>query len=140
MKIFIDTNIWVYQTNANSIFHAAATQKLMDLRPKGFVFHISTQVLREYAKATTLEGSLAHSQIQANMSRMRQINIVLEETQPVIIELEKLIGRFNVKGKSVYDCNIVATMQHYSIDTILTHNVKDFTPRYDGLITVLPLL
>ncbi len=140
MKIFIDTNIWVYQTNANSIFHAAATQKLIDLQANGFIFHISTQVLREYAKATTLEAFLTHSQVQANMSRMRLITVVLEETQPVTVELEKLIGRFNVKGKSVYDCNIVATMQHYSVDTILTHNVKDFTPRYDGLLTVLPLL
>ncbi len=85
---------------------------------------------------------IGHSVIAKNMRLMRNNLKVLSETPDVIAELERLISTVTppVMGKAVYDCNIVATMLHYGIDTILTHNVKDFTPRYDGMITVMPLI
>jgi predicted nucleic acid-binding protein len=44
-----------------------------------------------------------------------------------------------VGGKQIHDANIVATMQTYGIDKLLTHNTVDFA-RYQSLITVIPLV
>jgi predicted nucleic acid-binding protein len=44
-----------------------------------------------------------------------------------------------IGGKQVHDANIVATMQVYGIDQLLTHNVTDFD-RFTEFITVLPLI
>ena len=44
-----------------------------------------------------------------------------------------------IRDKQVHDANIVATMQVYGIDQLLTHNVADFA-RFQPRIAVLPLV
>jgi predicted nucleic acid-binding protein len=41
-------------------------------------------------------------------------------------------------GRHVYDVNIVATMQAYGIQNLLTNNPGDFAP-FASIITILPL-
>ena len=42
-------------------------------------------------------------------------------------------------GKQVHDANIVATMQAYGVNRLLTDNTADYV-RFSGLITVIPLV
>jgi hypothetical protein len=52
-----------------------------------------------------------------------------------------MVRSYHVRGRSVYDCNIVATMVGHGVGELLTHNVKDFQ-RYvsDRLISVRRLV
>jgi predicted nucleic acid-binding protein len=37
-----------------------------------------------------------------------------------------LIEQYNITGKAVHDCNIVATIKAYNIKALLTNNISDF--------------
>jgi predicted nucleic acid-binding protein len=50
---FVDTNILIYATNAQSPWHQPATAALNDARQQGVNFVISPQVLREYLVTAT---------------------------------------------------------------------------------------
>ena len=52
-------------------------------------------------------------------------------------EWERLVQKYQVKGKNVHDARIVAAMSQYRITHLLTFNVKDFS-RYDGITVVDP--
>jgi predicted nucleic acid-binding protein len=60
---------------------------------------------------------------------------VLEENESVLRELLSLAGQFEVRGKQIHDCNIVATMRANGIARLATRNSSDFK-RYASLITV----
>ncbi len=91
MNIFVDTSIWVYATDDSSPFYPDAVRKLSGLQADGYRMIISTQTLREYAKACTSARVLAHQDIVNNMDWMRRQFSVLDETALVIAELEKLL-------------------------------------------------
>ena len=63
---------------------------------------------------------------------------VAEESVHVTERLLALMEQFSTGGKQIHDANIVATMQVYDIERLLTHNMRDFD-RFSSLITLLPL-
>ncbi len=59
---------------------------------------------------------------------------------PIVLDhVVNLLQTIPTAGKQVHDANIVATMQAYTIQHLLTHNVSDFN-RFAGLITIVPLV
>jgi predicted nucleic acid-binding protein len=64
---------------------------------------------------------------------------VAEDNAQVTEKLLSLMQQIAIGGKQVHDANIVATMQAYGIDQLLTHNVADFA-RFSAHITLLPLI
>jgi predicted nucleic acid-binding protein len=58
---------------------------------------------------------------------------VLEETEAVLAELLGLVERFEVKGRQVHDCNVVATMRAHGVHRLATRNAGDFL-RYGDLV------
>jgi len=47
----------------------------------------------------------------------------------------RLVQQFEVHGKQVHDCNIVATMLTHGVRHLATRNAADFT-RYESLISI----
>lgn len=138
--IFIDTNCWVYASNPQSSFYEAAQQKLNEFQERDYEICSCPQVIKEYTRVLTSEGLFSPEEIRQKAAFIRQSTTFLSETSGTIAEFEALVESHQVKGKPVYDCNIVAMMLHYDVRTLLTHNVTDFLPRYDALIQVLPLI
>ena len=138
--IFIDTNCWVYASNPQSSFYTAAQQKLNECQERDYEICSCPQIIKEYTRVLTSEGIFSPEEIRQKTAFIRESTTFLPETFGTIAEFEALIEKNRVKGKSVYDCNIVAMMLHYDVRTLLTHNVADFSPRYDALIQVLPLV
>lgn len=141
--VFIDTNILVYANLALSPLHLQATQRLQDLDEQGFTLWVSRQILREYLSAMTRQGDLTGeipiaslvADVQYFVNRFR----VAEDNLQVTESLLALMEQVPIGGRQVHDANIVATMQAYGIDQLLTHNVADFN-RFSDFITVLPLV
>ncbi|UBF24522.1 hypothetical protein K9N68_22915 [Kovacikia minuta CCNUW1] len=50
-----------------------------------------------------------------------------------------MIEQIPTGGRQIHDANIVATMQTYGVQNLLTHNTADFD-RFSQVITVLPLI
>jgi predicted nucleic acid-binding protein len=138
--VFVDTNIWVYATNPESQFFEFAQKKLNDLQDAENEIFISTQIIKEYTRVLTSEANFTYSEIRKKVNFLRTNFNLLDETADVMAIFEELIENHKVKGKPVYDCCIVASMIHNNIETLLTHNVTDFNPRYENQIKVIPML
>jgi predicted nucleic acid-binding protein len=141
-RLFVDTNVLIYATNASSPWHGLANAALQEARQLGIELIISTQVLREYlATATRLSGTdsgIPFADIFENLQTFQREFTVVEDTRLVAAALENLVRSVAVAGKQVHDTNIVAAMQIYGIRHLLTNNGDDFA-RFAQFITVVPL-
>jgi predicted nucleic acid-binding protein len=141
-RLFVDTNVLIYATNASSPWHGLANAALQEARQLGIELIISTQVLREYlATATRLSGTdsgIPFADIFENLQTFQSEFTVVEDTRLVAVALENLVRSVAVAGKQVHDTNIVAAMQIYGIRHLLTNNGDDFA-RFAQFITVVPL-
>jgi predicted nucleic acid-binding protein len=142
-SLFIDTNILIYATNAASPWHTAATTALQDAYTNGVALVISSQVVREYlAAATRVSAAGAGPSVAtliSNAQAFRHQFQVLADNPQVLDNLLTLMQQISIGGKQVHDANIVATMQAYKVQSLLTHNVADFT-RFSHLIRIVPLV
>jgi predicted nucleic acid-binding protein len=141
--LFVDTNILVFATDADSPFQSAAETELEQWRKQGTDLYIGVQVLREYLAVTTRPalGQVAppdYPAILGNIASFRSEFHVLEDTRLASEKLGELIQRFAVKGRQVHDANIAASMLIHGLQHLLTHNGSDFT-RFSPLIIVHPL-
>ena len=142
-SVFLDTNILVYASIAGSPFNQAAVQAIQRVYDSGVEVWISRQVLREYLATLSRPQEFAAAlpietlveDIHLFQTRFR----VAEDGHQVTERLLTLMEQVPVGGRQVHDANIVATMQAYGINQLLTHNVADFN-RFSDFITVLPLV
>ena len=140
---FLDTNILIYASIAQSPLHTTALNAIWEREQIGIELWISRQILREYLAALSrpqaftppISISILAVQVQAFERRFQ----IAEDNAQVTANLLTLIHQVSVGGKQIHDANIVATMQTYGISHILTHNTADFN-RFAGFITVLPLV
>lgn len=141
-RLFVDTNVLIYATNASSPWHGLANAALQEARQLGIELIISTQVLREYlATATRLSGAssgIPLTDIFENLQTFQREFTVVEDARSVAAALENLARSVAVAGKQVHDANIVAAMQIHGIRHLLTNNGDDFA-RFAQFITVVPL-
>lgn len=143
MIVFVDTNILVYGTTVDSPFYQNAIDKLTQFDGQGILLCISNQVLREYMTVTTRldikQGKYNPSVLEKEVMEFEENFQVVEENRDTRKQLLALLHHTIIGGKQVHDANLVATMLHYGIGTILTHNIADFK-RFDTLIQIMPLL
>jgi predicted nucleic acid-binding protein len=141
--VFVDANILVYATFDHFPWYAAARDRVGALAAAPASLYTSRQVMREFLAVTTRPGFMAPMPtiafltvaVQGFESRFE----ILEDDHTVTALLLELINKPGARGRQVHDANIVATMRHYGIPNLLTHNTSDFA-RYQPWITVLPLI
>ncbi len=142
-RIFVDTNVLVYATQASAPWHAEALQMMTDLRSAGSQLWISRQTLREYlatlSRPQTFAMPLPMQVLAADVRQFESLFAVAEDGPAVTVHLLNLLTNISCAGKQVHDANIVATMLTHSIPKLLTHNVSDFN-RFVAHITILPLV
>jgi predicted nucleic acid-binding protein len=141
--VFLDTNILVYASFPGTSFHIAARARLSELETSGAILWASRQVLREFLAVTTRPGAVLPPPASAALSQVVQqfeaAFQIADEDAAVTTALLDLLTSRTIQGKQIHDANIVATMQRYSIQWLLTHNTSDFA-RYVPDIGVLPLV
>ncbi len=143
-KLFVDTNILVYANNSLSPFCTAARQKLIDATADFDSVWVSRQVFREFAAIVSREmnstiGRVNFDKLAASIHQMEHDFSVAENSGAVTKFWLALLKETNTSGKQVHDAQIVATMLHYRIDHLLTHNEADFK-RFSHLIKIVSLV
>lgn len=140
--VFLDTNILVYASVAESPVHTRAVDALRNLARSGTELWISRQVLREFLAVLTrpqlFSPPVSPTKLTSAVRDFQQRFQIAEDTSAVMERLLVLIEQLPVGGKQIHDANIVATMQVYGISQLLTANHTDFA-RFTDLITVQPL-
>jgi predicted nucleic acid-binding protein len=141
--LFLDTNVLVYATVPAAPLHTPAAAVLATAQAAGGELWISRQILREYlavlSRPQTFTPPIAAHQLVNEVQAFQALFLIADETAVVTANLLNLISTVPVSGKQVHDANVVATMQAYGIQRLLTHNTGDFA-RFGSLITVLPLV
>ena len=140
--LLVDTNILVFANVAQAPLHKVALQTLQHYDALGRELWISRQVVREYLATVTRPQrfamptpvAIALARVQYFLRTFR----VAEDNADVTERLLDLVEHIPTGGSQVHDANIVATMQVYGVNHLLTHNTKDFE-RFAHLITVVPL-
>ena len=142
-KIFIDTNILIYASLAQSPFHDKAVAHLREFELAEIDLYISRQVLREYLAVMTrpdvLTEEIPLSSLVQDVRGFEESLVVLDDGPAVTAKLLEIIEQHAVAGKQIHDANIVASMLVHNVPTLLTHNTADFK-RYQERITVIPLM
>jgi len=136
---FLDTSLIVAATIEAHPSHARAAAFVNSAVSAGTDLCISPQICREFLVVLTrqpvsgrifsLEEALGALEIWMADCRL------LPENHAVLEELLSLVQRYQVRGKQVHDCNIVATMRASGIMYLATRNAADFK-RYADLIEV----
>ena len=143
-KILIDTNILVHANAVQSPFHTAAKLHLASVHSQYDELWISVQIIREYmatkSRLTLLANAYNAQEILLDVKEFENNFIIASNDLVTQSHLLNLAIRYEVKGKQVHDCNIVATMLQHDIGIILTQNVGDFTRYQSEGITILPLI
>lgn len=128
-KIFIDTNILVYLSNEESLFHEVALERFKHVVEKYDIW-ISRQVLREYAVVMSrqefYEKTLTSRDIVDDIVKWENSFKVIDETKDITDNLKNLLVKYDLKGKRIHDANIVASMMKFSIPLLFTFDVRDF--------------
>ena len=137
--IFLDTSLIVAATVEAHPSHAAAAAFVHSAVSTGSDLCISPQIRREFLVVLTrqpvsdrvfsLEEALGTLEVWTTDCRL------LEESHAVLEELLSLVQRYQVRGKQVHDCNIVATMRANGVNRLATRNAGDFK-RYVELIEI----
>jgi predicted nucleic acid-binding protein len=139
-SVFVDTNILVYATIAESPLHEAARSRLQRLRESGADLFCSNQVLREYLVTLTRPGLFPdppdRQQVLETLEDLRERYTVLPDNELVGAQLIQLMRSVDCAGKQVHDANIIATMLSGGVKALLTENVKDFK-RFESYVTIL---
>jgi predicted nucleic acid-binding protein len=138
--LFVDTNVLIFATNTDSPWHNLAAGALRAEVTRGTELVASAQILREYLAAATRPGAvnLSLPAIIGNLQTFQSTFRVVDDTRATFGLLTSLVQTVLVAGRQIHDANIVATMQHYRVHRLLTHNVGDFA-RFSHLIPIVPL-
>lgn len=139
-KVFADTNIVLRAFHSDFPEHGQVKAQFDQLITEQSSIFISRQVIREYlvqvTHPRTFTTPLTIDEASNHLGQITKICTVLDDTAPVTTRLLALLKTYPTGGKQVHDANIVATMQAFEIDTLLTLNIEDFK-RYADTITLL---
>lgn len=140
--VFLDTSLVVAATVEAHPSHAAAAQYIDDVVAGAATLHVSPQVCREFLVVLTRQpvSGRVFTVEEAHLALSVWLTgcVVLEESEAVLAECLALAKLFEVRGKQIHDCNIVATMRVHRIETLATRNPTDFK-RYIDLIEVVAI-
>jgi predicted nucleic acid-binding protein len=144
-KVFLDTNVLVYADTGDPVFGHAAQTKILYLASQGYELWINRQVIREYCVIVSRKmkdaGNYDPERLVSRVRQMEQQFLVADETKDSTTVLLGLITQYGVMGKSIHDCNIVATIKTLGITNLITQNTADFN-RYStegfALISIIP--
>ena len=138
---FLDTNILVYASASESMYHEVCVEYLKKQRQSGTRLIASRQVLREFmatlSRPQSFSPPVQRDRIVWMLAEFQRYMAVCDDNALVGTCLSRIFSEIPVGGKQVHDANIVATMLVHGIPTLATYNLADFRrfERYIHLTT-----
>ena len=139
----LDANILIYAVNTNAPQHTASRRLLEAALDSAVTLYVTLQILCEFYSVVTNPKRIAAAFTAAEATQM--IADLLElpglrilATPPRAAQkLTELLKHHPVTAASIFDLQIVATMQANDIQRIYTFNVSDFE-EVPELVVVVP--
>lgn len=142
MSVLLDTNILTRAAQPGHPMHAAAVGAVAALRRRGEVLCLVPQNLYEFWVGCTRPVAqnglgLSPAEAAAELTRLKSLFVLLDETPGVYPQWEQLVVRHSVSGKNAHDARLVAALVVHGLSRLLTFNVSDFA-RYPGVTILEP--
>ena len=142
MKIFVDTNLFVYAVDALSPFHQAAEAFFDSIPAQNLEPRISGQILVEFYSAVTkrakrpLNPAVAARETLRIMQAPEFVRLPIDD---VAMKLTLgLASKHELRGVEVFDAQIVGMMLSHGVESLYTVNVRDFD-RFEEIHVINPL-
>ena len=131
MPYFLDTNILLRTLVTDDPNYQITMSAIAFLRREKERLFIAPQNLIELWNVATRPADknglgLSPDEAQAEVARLKELFILLPDTEQIYPEWERLVKTYEVKGAKVHDTRLVAFMLIHRLSHILTFNVKDF--------------
>jgi predicted nucleic acid-binding protein len=142
MSVLLDTNILTRAAQPGHSMHSAAVGAVAALRRQGEVLCLVPQNLYEFWVVCTRPLAqnglgLSPAEAEAEITRLKGLFVLLDETPGVYPQWERLVVRHQVSGKNAHDARLVAALLVHGLSRLLTFNVSDFA-RYPGVAVLEP--
>ena len=120
-KWLIDTNVFVYDLDAGSVFHKEAHRILTS---ENILFTTHKNITELFAVLSKFQVS--YDIILSYYHDIRKNVQILYPDEDTLLKFESLANKYSVKGNRIYDMEIIAIMLTHQITTVATFNIKDF--------------
>jgi predicted nucleic acid-binding protein len=139
----VDSNILLRLTQPAHAEYSLATEAVDKLLLQEVDLCIVPQNLVEFwavaTRPNTSRGGFGMTLDAADgeLTRLRSLFHLLEGAAGIADSWQRLVKQYQVSGKQVHDAHLVAAMQVYGLQKILTFNGDDFK-RYPGTFVLNP--
>jgi predicted nucleic acid-binding protein len=142
MRVLVDTNILLRSAQPNHPLCSQSTRAVSRLiRQKDAVFFCSQNIAEFWNVATRpahLNGlGLSHEEALQEVSSIERLFSLLPDIPAIYTAWKEIVRDHKVQGVKVYDARLIATMNVYSVESILTFNTDDFK-RYSNMTALHP--
>ena len=143
MPYFLDTNILIRVLVPEDPYYQVTQDAIMSLKKRGERLFIVPQNLIELWNVMTRPADknglgLSVLAAETEVARLKELFILLPDTEQVYSEWERLVSNHKVKGTKVHDTRLVAFMLVHRLSHILTFNVKDFQRFNQEILPISP--
>ncbi|WP_319422128.1 type II toxin-antitoxin system VapC family toxin [Pleurocapsa sp. FMAR1] len=143
MSYLLDTNILLRTIVTDDPNYHITMEAIASLRRSGERLFVAPQNLIELWNVATrpaAKNGLGISPLEAaaEIARLKELFILLPDTEQIYPEWERLVKTYEVKGVNVHDTRLVAFMLVHRLSHILTFNVKDFRRFSTEITSVSP--
>jgi predicted nucleic acid-binding protein len=142
MRVLVDTNILLRSAQPNHpLFHQATHTVSKLIRQKDAVFFCSQNIAEFWNVATRpadLNGlGLSHEEVLQEVGSIETLLTLLPDIPAIYAAWKEIVRDHKVRGVKVYDARLVATMNVYAVESVLTFNAADFK-RYSNITALHP--
>jgi len=140
--VLIDTNVLLRRAQPSHSSYSVAVESIAGLLASNTPVYFTPQNISEFWNVATrpIENNglgLTHELVIAELTIIEELLTLLPESPAVYSEWKRLVALHRVIGSKVYDARLVATMNVYGVQSILTFNAADFT-RYLNVAVLEP--
>ena len=140
MRVLVDTNILLRSAQPSHPLCPQATHAVSKLiRQKDSVFFCAQNIAEFWNVATRPVSAnglgMSGKDALGEINNIENLLTLLPDVPGVYAEWKRIVAHHDVQGVKVYDARLVALMNIYAINNVLTFNDADFK-RY-GRITAL---
>jgi predicted nucleic acid-binding protein len=142
MRVLVDTNILLRSAQPNHPLCSQATPAVSRLIRHGDAVFFCSQNIAEFWNVATrpanLNGlGLSQEEALQEVSNIERLLTLLPDIPAIYPAWKEIVRDHRVQGVKVYDARLVATMNVYAVENILTFNMADFK-RYNNITALHP--
>ncbi len=142
MRVLVDTNILLRSAQPSHPLCSQASRAVSKLiRQRDAVFFCSQNIAEFWNVATRPADrnglGLLHEEALQEVSSIERLLTLLPDIPEVYTAWKEIVRNHKVQGVKVYDARLIATMNVYAVESILTFNTGDFK-RYSNFTALHP--